>query len=251
MLLQRESGGEPKSYDRPESDRLPTQEQAALTLAKEYRRRRMDALRKRRRKRLIGLTASAAALCLLVAGGVILLITRTGGPPKEPEIPDWIDQQLLDMDGHSRTGEPLKKVRDLAIHYVGNPDTAAINHRNYFNRPDVNVSSHFIVGLEGEIIQCLPLGEISAATNQRNSDTISIEVCHPDESGRFSEVTYRSLIKLCAWLCKEYRLDETNLIRHYDVTGKLCPLYYVQNPEAWDQLKTDVGEALAELKKPK
>lgn len=47
---------------------------------------------------------------------------------------------------------------------------------------------------------------------------------------------------------KEYGLDETNLIRHYDVTGKLCPLYYVQNPEAWDQLKTDVGEALAELK---
>ena len=46
MLLQRENGGEPKSYDRPESDRLPTQEQAALTLAKEYRRRRMDALRK-------------------------------------------------------------------------------------------------------------------------------------------------------------------------------------------------------------
>lgn len=45
------------------------------------------------------------------------------------------------------------------------------------------------------------VGEISAATNQRNSDTISIEVCHPDESGRFSEVTYRSLIKLCAWLC--------------------------------------------------
>lgn len=54
MLLQQENGGEPKSYDRPESDRLPTQEQAALTLAKEYRRRRMDALRKRRRKRLIG-----------------------------------------------------------------------------------------------------------------------------------------------------------------------------------------------------
>ena len=58
-------------------------------------------------------------------------------------------------------------------------------------------------------------------------------------------------IKLCAWLCKEYGLDETDLIRHYDVTGKLCPLYYVQNPEAWDQLKTDVGESLAELKKRK
>ena len=244
MLLQQENGGEPKSYDRPESDRLPTQEQAALTLAKEYRRQRMDALRKRRRKRLIGLTASAAALCLLVAGGVILLITRTGGPPKEPEIPDWIDQQLLDMDGHSRTGEPLKKVRDLAIHYVGNPDTAAINNRNYFNRPDVNVSSHFIVGLEGEIIQCLPLGEISAATNQRNSDTISIECCHPDETGKFYDSTYESLVELCAYFCTEFKLKPEDVIRHYDVTGKICPKYFVDHEDAWDQVHKDVEQAM-------
>ena len=238
MPIDQQNGGVPDRYT------PPSDQQAALTLAKEYRRRRMEAMKKRRRRRLIGLVAAAASLCLLVVTGVALLIIRPGGPPKEPEIPDWIEPHLLDLDGHARTGEPLKKVRDLAIHYVGNPNTAAINNRNYFNKPDVYVSSHFIVGLEGEIIQCLPLGEISAATNQRNSDTISIEVCHPDESGQFSEVTYQSLIKLCAWLCREYKLDETNLIRHYDVTGKLCPLYYVRNPEAWEQLKADVGQAL-------
>lgn len=109
----------------------------------------------------------------------------------------------------------------------------------------MEVCSHFIVGLDGEIVQCLPLYEKSAATNQRNIDTISIEVCHPDETGKFSEETYAALIRLAAWLCEELQLDEENLIRHYDVTGKLCPLYYVEHEDAWEQLKRDVGTQLA------
>ena len=137
-------------------------------------------------------------------------------------------------------------MKDIAIHYVGNPDTTAKANRNYFNTPGVEVSSHFIVGLEGEIVQCVPLDEKSAATNQRNIDTISIEVCHPDETGRFNDKTYASLVKLCAWLCQQLDLDETHLIRHYDVTGKSCPLYYVVHEDAWAQLKKDVGTYLNE-----
>ena len=62
--------------------------------------------------------------------------------------------------------------------------------------------------------------------------------------GRFSDATYKSLIRLLAYLCREFDLNEENLIRHYDVTGKLCPRYYVENPDAWDDLKTDVKAQL-------
>ena len=42
------------------------------------------------------------------------------------------------------------------------------------------------------------------------------------------------MVELTAWLCREFRLDpEEDVIRHYDVTGKLCPLYYVEHPEEW------------------
>ena len=37
------------------------------------------------------------------------------------------------------------------------------------------------------------------------------------------------------------------MIRHYDVTGKLCPLYYVENPEAWEAFLEDIGAALETL----
>ena len=94
------------------------------------------------------------------------------------------------------------------------------------------------------MIQCIPLDEISSATNDRNVDTVSIEVCHPDESGKFADATYESVVKLTAWLCKKYNLTQNDVIRHYDVTGKDCPKYYVEHPAAWKQLREDIGKEI-------
>lgn len=103
------------------------------------------------------------------------------------------------------------------------------------------------MGLEGEIIQCVPLWEKSSASNEGNKDSISIEVCHPDESGEFSEDTYNSVIKLASWLCYNFRLDEKAVIRHYDITEKICPKYYVDNPDEWKSFKKDIKEELKKL----
>ena len=100
-----------------------------------------------------------------------------------------------------------------------------------------------MVGLNGEVIQCLPLDEKSAASNWRNNDTISIEVCHPDKTGQFNSATYDSLVKLTKWLCNAADISDSNVIRHYDITGKACPLYFVNNEEAWKQFKQDVHKA--------
>ena len=49
-------------------------------------------------------------------------------------------------------------------------------------------------------------------------------------------------MELTAWLCREFRLDPAqDVIRHYDVTGKECPRYYVEHPEAWDAFRADVA----------
>ena len=117
--------------------------------------------------------------------------------------------------------------------------------RNYFENlattQDNKVSSHFVIGLEGEVVQCIPTSEISYATNSRNVDTISIECCHPDETGQFNTATYDSAVKLTAWLCTRFGLTSDQVIRHYDVTGKDCPKYYVENPDAWIQMKSDIA----------
>ena len=162
---------------------------------------------------------------------------------------DRITQMLLTPNEYSRPGDELKEVNGLVIHYVGNPGTSAENNRNYFeNLKDTkerSASSHYIVGLEGEIIQCVPLEEISYASNNRNYDTIAIEVCHPDATGKFSQVTYEALVELTAALCKSYKLDPmTDILRHYDVSGKECPVYYVQNESEWNYFLLQVNSKM-------
>ena len=155
-------------------------------------------------------------------------------------IPDWIDQQIIKVDGDSRRGVYLEGVRDIVIHYVGNPNSTAQQNRDYYASRSSEVSSHFVIGLKGEIIQCIPLHEKSSASNHRNKDTISIEVCHPDESGKFTQASYESLVKLTAWLLDVCDLDSNDVIRHYDITGKQCPLYYVTYEDAWEQFLEDI-----------
>lgn len=232
-------------------------------MSEEEYRRRKAAFEQRRRRRKRRIRAKRIFCLLLTAAaitGMVLSVNRcqdeTGGGKnaktgvaeklKAIEIPDFIDAQLIHRHSTARTGKELDGIQDIVIHYVGNPGTTAQNNRDYFNKDTTEVSSHFVVGLEGEIIQCLPLWERSAASNDRNHDTISIEVCHPDKSGKFSDKTYAAVVKLTAWLLKKIGLTEENVIRHYDVTGKLCPLYYAENPDEWEGFKKDVKQALDE-----
>jgi N-acetylmuramoyl-L-alanine amidase len=157
------------------------------------------------------------------------------------DVPDYVDPQILDFSSNSRSGENLEAYNSIVIHYVANPGSSAQANHDYFANPESNVTSHFVVGLDGEIIQCLPLDEESAASNWRNNDTISIEVCHPDDSGKFNDATYESLVKLTKWLVELGNLNpKKDIIRHYDITGKNCPKYYVENPDAWEQFISDV-----------
>lgn len=217
-------------------------------------------MRQRKRRKL---NPRFVALCLAVvflsAAVIVTLMGKLAGGdapvPAEVEkhTPDYVQEAFLTENEWSRPGDKLEKVDGVVIHYVGNPGTSAQANRNYFESlstgaDGVYASSHFIVGLEGEVLQCVPLDEIAYASNIRNEDTVSVETCHPDETGAYTPATYDRCVELTAWLCHEFRLNpETDVIRHYDVTGKLCPLYFVENEDAWETFKADVAASLAEL----
>lgn len=210
----------------------------------------MSAYKRKKHRRL---NPRFALLCLaLVLGAAALGVWwgNRGLPGEDIAVPDYVEKDYIPVNEWSRPGTPLEDINAVVIHYVGNPGTTARANRNYFaslssGKEGTYASSHFVVGLEGEVVQCIPLTEIAYASNTRNGDTVSIEVCHPDETGEFSPVTYGRCVELAAWLCREFKLDpETDVIRHYDVTGKECPLYYVEHPEAWERLKADVAAEL-------
>ena len=254
---------------------LPTEQEAAVPEAAPPRpaparraapRRRRSRRYDRRRVLLIGM-----ALVLFLGGFISGCCVgrahnRSGGEssandggvsakpqksniPASITLPDYVKEDLLPVNEYSRCGDKLQRVNAVVIHYVGNPNTTAWQNRSYFENlattGDTSASSNLIVGMEGEALLCVPLDEVAYCSNDRNYDTVSIEFCHPDAEGKPNQATYDTLVKLTAWLCGLYGLDpQEGIIRHYDVTGKQCPLYFVQNEGEWTRFKSDVAKAM-------
>lgn len=164
-------------------------------------------------------------------------------PEKFAEHPNWTED-FLSKNQYSRPGYNLPEVKNIFVHYVANPNTTAKQNRDYFESlgetRERSASAHFIINLDGQIIQCVPLNEVAYAVVDRNYDSISIECCHPDEDGKFNQATYDSLLELLRWLLDVYDLSDHDVLRHYDSNGKMCPLYYAEHEDAWEQLKSDI-----------
>lgn len=225
-------------------------------LREEQRKNEARMQRRRKRKRQQRMAGAVMAVTVFLVGFGIYRIWSSRTAETEAELPvekkKYIEErpellvELLDINEYSRPGTALEKVRGIVVHYTANPGTTAEQNRGYFQglaqSGETYASSHFVIGLSGEIVQCIPCNEIAYASNERNADTVSIECCIPDETGRFNEETYQSLVELVAWLMGRYDLTAEDVIRHYDVTGKACPKFYVENQWAWDRFKTDVVE---------
>lgn len=213
--------------------RLFTQDNGGISMATIQKEKRKKRLRFPRELRL----SAVLGVVVLVLLGIYALLPKPAAEP--PDAPDWVTPALLPINPYSRPGDKLEGVKGVVIHYTGNPGTTAEQNRSYFaslaDTHETHASSNFIIGLEGKILECVPLDEVAYASSQRNIDTLSIEVCHPDEGGEFSETTYASLTKLVQWLTDTYHLSRDQILRHYDVTGKECPRYYVRNPDAWER----------------
>lgn len=158
---------------------------------------------------------------------------------------------LLTVNDYSRPGIELPEVRNIFIHYTANAGTTAMQNRSYFESlgqtQERSASAHFIIGSDGEVVQCIPTKEIAYAVMKRNYDSISIECCYEREDGKFTQETYESLIEMTAWLLHKYELAPEDVLRHYDEGGKSCPKYYVENEEEWEQFIDDLSEYMEQL----
>lgn len=144
-----------------------------------------------------------------------------------------------------------RQVKYIAVHYTAGGSSKAGSAkavRNVFlNRKasaDFVVDDHEIVQISPNLsgYYCWAVGDkrnpfggggtyYGMATNK---NTISIEICsnlkkgysaeYPNHEGwYFTEASLRNATKLVRWLLKRFGLSKTAVIRHYDVSGKLCP----------------------------
>ena len=76
-----------------------------------------------------------------------------------------IDVELLTVNEYSRPGLSTNEITGIVIHYTANPGSTAMENRDYFeglkDSHITQASSNFVVGLDGEIVQCVPTWEVA------------------------------------------------------------------------------------------
>lgn len=155
----------------------------------------------------------------------------------------------------------ISRIRYIVIHYTGDFGTAEGNCK-YFAGGDRKASAHYFVGYEGDIWQSVEDANIAwhcGAKNYihpecRNSNSIGIELCvrkknqnrkeASDEDWYFEDATVKAAVELTRDLMQKYGVPVDHVLRHYDVTGKICPAPFVHNTTAhtWDEFQKAVGK---------
>lgn len=209
----------------------------------------------------LGVVVLLAVLILgvVLVGGIKVVRNLFSGSTGGQVYGSTIQQELgitelfLTPNQYSRPQNELGEVKGIVIHYVSNAGMSAVSVRNYFEeRKDGTQkeaeSSHFIIGLDGEIVQCIPLTEVACASAGRNGDTISIEFCHPQIDGGPNADTYQAMVRLTAYLCKEYNLTADSVLRHYDINEENCPKYFAEQGGKWAAFLAEVKTMLDGIK---
>lgn len=210
--------------------------------------------RRRRRKRMIirysilsGFAIIAILILVLVVKVISALVSGDDGIIKKAGDVK-IEEKLLTVSNNTRSQQELSSVKGIIIHNTGEPGQTAEGMWNYYENlgknGNISESIHFIIDNDGSIIQCIPCNEIAFHALSENSDSIGIQFCYVSEDGALSKKAYDSMVALVAALCKEYDLTSSDVKLHYDITGRLCPQYYVDNPELWQDFLSDVSKKL-------
>ena len=135
-------------------------------------------------------------------------------------------------------------IRYLVIHFTSNDGDTAKNNADYFAREVAGASAHYFVD-EREVWRSVPDNRVAwhCVTRGtyfhpycRNQNSIGIELCsRVDANGifYFSGETVEQAVQLARGLRKQYQIPPGHILRHYDVTHKLCPEPFVRNAGAW------------------
>ena len=144
-----------------------------------------------------------------------------------------------------------KKNLYLIIHYVGAESSAAAN-ANYFYSVDRGASAHYFVDSK-EIWQVVEDKDMAWHVGARsyrhpycrNSNSIGIELCvKRDSSGKwyYEDGTIKNGITLAKMIVEKYSIPKSNVLRHYDVTGKICGEPHVRDEKSWNDFKNAIFE---------
>ena len=156
-----------------------------------------------------------------------------------------IKEMLADSSNYTKGRK--QNIQYIVVHYTANNGDRAESNGKYFQQPNRNASAHYFVD-ENDVVQSVKDSDTAwhcGAKNYkhnkcRNDNSIGVEMCsEKDSSGQYyiNEETQKKALEVVKWLMEKYGVPLENVLRHYDVTGKLCPEPFARNQVQWLDFK--------------
>ncbi len=139
-------------------------------------------------------------------------------------------------------------VRYIVMHYTANNGDTAKNNCDYYHRVGgLQASAHYFCDEHGAM-QSVREGDTAWHCGARaywhpecrNGNSIGIEMCsrkRADGSYYIKPETVANAAALAREIMQRYGIDTEHVVRHYDVTGKRCPMPWVDDPAQWVAFK--------------
>lgn len=151
-------------------------------------------------------------------------------------------------------------IKFIVIHYTGNDGDTDSANAKYFQTANRGASAHYFVD-DDSVTQSVPDTNIAwhcgtsgkyYHSTCRNTNSIGVEMCDTVKDGTYnlSKKTRLNVIELVQSLMKKYNIPIKNVVRHYDVTHKNCPAYFVKDEKEWIKFKNEISGKKEEKSKP-
>lgn len=156
--------------------------------------------------------------------------------------------EFVSCDPSNYRAGRTQPVRYIVMHYTANNGDTAKNNCDYYHRVGgLQASAHYFVDEHGAM-QSVREGDTAWHCGARaywhpecrNANSIGIEMCsrkRADGSYYILPETVANAAALAREIMQRYGIDTEHVVRHYDVTGKRCPMPWVDDPAQWTEFK--------------
>ena len=156
--------------------------------------------------------------------------------------------EFVSCDPSNYRAGRTQPVRYIVMHYTANNGDTARNNCDYYHRVGgLQASAHYFVDEHGamqSVRECDTAWHCGARAywhpECRNGNSIGIEMCsrkRADGSYYIKPETVANAAALAKDIMQRYGIDTDHVLRHYDVTGKRCPMPWVDDPAQWTEFK--------------
>lgn len=156
--------------------------------------------------------------------------------------------EFVSCDPSNYRAGRTQPVRYIVLHYTANNGDTARNNCDYYHRVGgLQASAHYFCdeyGVMQSVRECDTAWHCGARAywhpECRNGNSIGIEMCsrkRADGSYCIKPETVANAAALAREIMQRYGIDTDHVLRHYDVTGKRCPMPWVDDPAQWTAFK--------------